>query len=309
MKGLFSAVCVVGLVSCSSFEDEAPPLAGSVQGASVEALNLFQKAQGFQAAGKTKSAIKTYKRVADRFPADKNADEARYMQAALLDGAGESLDAFDAYQQFIQRYPDSPRYSQALSRQEAVAHSTADGTIGTQFLGLKSDLAYKTIVGMLDKVRDNAPRAASAPKAQFAIGQVYESKKKVALAIDAYERLVSDYGTSGLAPEAQFRIGEILLRSARDGNQDQANLEQAKNAYSDLLLAYPSSVFASKAKERIATIGSKDLESSYKIAEFYRRKGQMASAAFYYQEVIDGSAPGELRNQAAAQLAKIQKAS
>ena len=79
----------------------------------------------------------------------------------------------------------------------------------------------------------------------------------------------------------------------------------ARGAYEDLLLAYPNSAFTGQAKQRIATIGSRDLQASYNVAEFYRKKGETESAAYYYQEVIDGAAPSDLRNRAAAQLAAL----
>jgi outer membrane protein assembly factor BamD (BamD/ComL family) len=118
---------------------------------------------------------------------------------------------------------------------------------------------------------------------------------------------VDDYPRSGIAPDAQFRIGEILLKQASEGNQDQANLDRAENAYRDLLLAYPSSEFAAQAKQRIATIGSRDLQSSYDIAEFYRKKEEMDSAAYYYQDVINRAPAGDLRNRATSRLGQVTR--
>ena len=172
---------------------------------------------------------------------------------------------------------------------------------------IKSRLDRKTIVEMLDKVRDNAPRAASAPRAQYLIGQVNESRKQPVLAIRAYEKLVDEYPKSSVAPDAQFRIGEIILQQAEEGNRDSANLARATAAYRDLLLAYPNSPHSAQARQRVATIGSRNLQSSYNVAEFYRKKGEGESAAYYYQEVVDGAAPSELRNRAAARLAQLKQ--
>ncbi|MBK1833381.1 tetratricopeptide repeat protein [Roseibacillus ishigakijimensis] len=295
------------LTACSSFRGDAPPLQGTVRGDNPRAATLYQNGAGWEAAGDYKKALKSYRTLLKDFPADKRAAEARFREATILTALGEERDAFDAYQLFIERHPGNALYPQAVSQQEAVAHAAASGDIRTSFLGLKSRLDRKTIVSMLEKVRDNAPHAASAPRAQYMIGQVNESRKKADEAIAAYGKLVDDYPNSSNAPDAQFRIGEILLKQARDGNQDQANLERARSAYNDLLLAYPGSSFAPQAKQRIATIGSRDLQASYDVAEFYRKKGELDSAAYYYQEVIDGAAPGELRNRAAARLAALKQ--
>lgn len=307
MRWLFPVAMAFWAVACSSKVDQMP-LQGSVRKDDPEAQQLFAKAKALEDKGQIYKASKLYGRVATKYPFDQLAAKSRFTQAWLLDQDGELRDAFDAYQQFIERYPGDPLYKRAIDRQEQVAHAAAQGLIKTQFLGLKSNLDYKVIEEMLQRVRKNAPRANSAPRAQHALGQLYENRKKPERAISAYEELVGEFPNSGYAPNAQFRIGEILLQSASEGNQDQANLERAKNAYQDLLLAYPSSEFASQARQRIASIGSKDIEASYKVAEFYRKKGQLQSAAYYYQEVINKSAPGPLRDKAAAQLAKVNQA-
>ena len=307
MKVLLTALSVVLLASCSSFNGDAPPLQGTVSGDSIGAANLFANAKGWEAAGENKKAVKSYRRLISKHPADKRVAESRFHVAALLAAMGDPRESFDAYQVFIERHPGDRLYPEAVARQEAVANSAAQGDIRTNFLGMKSRLERKTIVEMLGKVRDNAPRANSAPRAQYLIGQVNESRKQPGLAIAAYEKLVDEYPRSNVAPDAQFRIGEIILKQAREGNKDKANLDRAKSSYRDLLLAYPNSPFSAQAKQRIATIGSQNLQASYNVAEFYRKKGERDSAAYYYQEVVDGAAASELRNRAAARLAEMKQ--
>lgn len=272
-----------------------------------KAAILFAQAKEYGAKGQGKKAVKAYTHLVGSYPTDKRAADSRFQAARILSASGEQQDAFNAYQQFIEHHPGNPLYTQAVARQEEVAHAAAEGAIRTSFLGTKSRLDRGVIVGMLEQVRDNAPRANSAPRAQYAIGQLNESRKQPNAAVQAYEKLIDDFPRASVAPDAQFRIGEILLKKAQSGNQDKANLSQAKDAYRDLLLAYPGSSFTSQAKQRIATIGSRNLQSTYNVAEFYRKKGELDSAAYYYQEVVDGAAASQLRNQAAAQLAKLKR--
>ena len=307
MKMLKTALLSLLLVGCGGFTGNAPPLRGTVSGDNAEAATLFATAQSLEAGGERKKAMKNYQRLVQKFPADKRVAESRFRRASLLNTKSGQREAFNAYQVFIDRHPGDRLYAQAVAQQEAVAHAAATGDIRTNFLGLKSRLERRTIVGMLEQVRDNAPRANSAPKAQYLIGQVNESRKQPAEAIAAYEKLIDDYPKTNVAPDAQFRIGEILLKQAKDGNQDQANLGRAKDAYGDLLLAYPNSSFSEQAKQRLASIGSRSLKASYDVAEFYRKKGEAASAIYYYQEVVDGSAESALRNQAAARLAQLKR--
>ncbi len=306
MKSLWGAILTVSLfvIGCSGSGD-GPPLQGTVRAENPRASQIFTKAQREQAAGNNGRATRLYERLVDRYPADKTAEQARFAIGQLLTAEGDYKGAFNAFQDFIRRHPGSPLYEQAFKKQEEVAHAAATGQIRESFLGVRSRVDRDTIVEMLTKVRDNAPRAESAPRAQFLIGRVNEIRDRSDDAVVAFQKLIDEFPRSPEAPEAQFRIGEVLLKIGREGNQDQANLARAKEAFQDLLIAYPNSSFSEQARQRIASIGSRDLQATYSVAEFYRKKGKRDSAAFYYQEVVEGSAPGDLKNRAAARLAEM----
>lgn len=302
---LISSVCAsIFLASCGG-SDNKLPLASTTRAGQAAAVQLYNSGRAEEAAGQTKKAIDSYKEVAEKYPLAEPAPDACFRQASLLDRQGNLIEAFDAYQIYLSKYSSGPRYSQALTRQYAVAHAVADGQIKSSFMGIKSRLDSKKTVEMLTKVRQNAPRTPGAPPTQFKIGEVWERDKKYPEAIAAYRSLTLEYADSSLAPEAQYRIGQILTNQAKDGNQDQANIDRAKEAYQDLLLRYPNSPQAKKARADIASLGSADLQRSYDVAEFYRKKNQTASAIFYYREVVRRSQPGALRNMALGRLGEL----
>ncbi|NIP95760.1 MAG: hypothetical protein GWO24_20900, partial [Akkermansiaceae bacterium] len=72
--------------------------------------------------------------------------------------------------------------------------------------------------------------------------------------------------------------------------------------------SYPDSKQASASRTRIGEIESRDIQRSYDIAEFYDRKGQSASALFYYREVINKTSGGELRDRAQSRLRELEAA-
>ncbi|MGC6426248.1 MAG: tetratricopeptide repeat protein [Akkermansiaceae bacterium] len=295
------------LASCQKDINSAR-LASTVTAGQSDARSIYTSAVAAEDAGKTKRARKLFEKVTKEYPLSTVAAEAQYRNARLLDQSGDFLDAFNAYDALISRYPNSPHYSTAIKREIDLAHAAAEGTLRTPtFIGLKTKLDPKKTVGMLEKVRDHAPRSKSAPKAQFTIGEVWQDSEKIERAIPAFQKVVSDFPESKLAPEAQYRIGELLLKEAEDGNQDQANLDRARRAFEDLLLRYPNDRHAREAKKQIAEIASGDIERTYRTAEFYRKKGQTPSALFYYQEVIRNSKPGPLHNEAKAWVAELSQ--
>ena len=299
---------VVSLLSSCSGTGDRPPAAGMVTIENPEATKLYGEAQAAESRKKPGKAIKIYAELVKKYPYSDVAPQSQFRHANLLDGDGEVLKAFDSYQIFIERYQDSGLYAQALDRQALVAHAAADGAIKSNFLGIKSRLSGEQIAGMLTKVRDNAPRAASAPKAQFTIGQVWENRDDGDDAIRAYQVLIDDYPSTEYGPEAQYRIGVIYLKQTKSGNQNQATLDQSRHSFEDLIQTYPNSKQAKAAKVHLSEIASRDITRSYDIAEFYYKKKEYTSAAFYYQEVLRKVKTGPLHDQAVRRLAELKGA-
>ncbi len=302
-----SALFVTLSSSCGSNVDDQPLAAnGLVQGMdSQTAVSTFAKAKAYQAAGKTKAAIKAYQIVAEKFPLSAQAPEARYQEGSLLYATGELLESFDAYQKFIDKYNSSSFYSSAIQKQSEVALAAAKGDIQHNFVGLKSKLAGMTVEKMLIKVRDNAPYSEQAPRAQFAIGSVWQDRGDSDKAVAGYKGVQERYPNSGLTPEALYRSGSILMKQAAKGNRNKASLDSAKNVFLDLRQQYPSHPRAKDAKTKLAALSKSNVERSFDIAEYYQKKGQTASAAFYYREVIRISSAGSLREKAQLRLSEI----
>ena len=300
----FLSVAVLHLNSCGP-DPDAPILAGNTQAAASEGEALYQKAKQADDAGKTSKAIKLYDQTATRYPFAPSAAQARFRQAQLLEQQGEIEDAFDAYDLFLGRFPGSNLYVTALNRQASMAQGAADGDVKSSFLGLKTKLSLDKTVDMLGKVRDHAPKSRTASKAQFTIGELYQAKKKTKESLAAFRQLVRDQPDSPEAPEALFRVGQILMEDAERGNQNQANLDLAREAFNDYLIQYPNHSRGPEARKLIAGLGGKDLQKSFEIAEFYLKTGKTESAKVYYRDIVKRTGSGTLHEASKARLKEL----
>ena len=292
------------LASCGA-DSDLPIMAGNTQAAASEGESLYQKAKQADDAGNTGKAIKLYDQTATRFPFAPSAPQARFRQAELLEKQGEILKSFTAYDQFLERFQGSGLYTTALNRQAAMAQSAADGDVKSSMLGIKTKLSLDKTVEMLGKVRDNAPKSATAAKAQFSIGQLYETQKKSKEAITAYRQLVRDQPGSAQAPEALFRVGVILTAEADRGNQNQANLDLAREAFNDYLIQYPGDSRNAEARRLISNLSGRDLQRSYDIAEFYQKTGKTESAKVYYRDIMSRAKSGPYYDKDRARLKEL----
>ena len=304
---ILGSMAVLWLPGCGPSTD-MPLMSGNNRGAADEGTALYQEAKQADDAGNTKRAIKLYDQTATRYPFIDSAPQARFRQAELIEQQGNSLKAFDVYQKFLTRFQASNQYSTALSRQARIAQSAASGEIKNRFLGLKTKLDTDKVAEMLAQVRDNAPKSATASKAQFTIGELYQSKKKSresAKAIEAYRQLVRDQPESKEAPEAMFQIGLVFIGEADRGNQNQATLDLARESFNDYLNQYPNHYRNAEARKLVAGLSSRDLERSFDIAEFYMKTKQYESAKVYYRDIVKRSQPGKLQNDARARLKEL----
>lgn len=306
----FVNLLVVGIplaffCSCGSGDDG--PLLASNNGAAVgEGESLYQKAKAADDAGKSKKAIKLYDKMATEYPFAPSGEQARYRQAELLQHEGEVLDAFNAYDQFLSRYPSSSRYSTVLSRQTNMAQSAAEGEVKSGFLGLKTKLSLEKTVEMLNKLVAQAPRSRTASKARFTIGELYQSRKnKSREAIAAYRNIVKEQPDSPEAPEALFRVGMILVEEANQGNQNQGNLDLAREAFEDYLLQYPGHSKNGEARSMLNALKGKDVERSFGVAEFYLKTGKTEAAKVYYRDIVKKGGSGDLANKSRERLKEL----
>jgi len=287
--------------SCGNSSD-VPILAGNTQAAAAEGESVYLKAKEADDAGKTAKAIKLYDETATRYPFAKSAPQARFRQAELLEQKGEVVKSFKAYQEFLTRYTGSSLYTTALNRQARMAQSAADGEVKSGFLGIKSKLSLEKTVEMLEQTRDNAPKTRTASKAQFTIGELNYAKKKAKESIAAYRKLVADQPDSPEAPEALFRVGEILTKEADSGNKNQATLDLAREAFNDYMIQYPGHSRNAEARRLVANLGSREIERTFEIAQFYEKTGKLDSAKVYYRDVVRRSASGKTHEAAKARL-------
>jgi outer membrane protein assembly factor BamD (BamD/ComL family) len=278
---------------------------GNTKSAAGEGEALYTEAHQDDQAGKTKKAIKQYEKMANEFPFAPSAGEARYRQAVLLDQIGETEDAFEAYDKYLQSFPGTPNYGSALDRMSAIATSAADGKIQSSMLGMKSNISLEKTVVMLGKVRDRAPKSALAAKSQFTMAEAYQNHKKFKEAVTEFRKLVSDQPSSSLAPEALFKVGQILLEDAQRGNQNQATLDLSREAFNDYLIQYPGHSRNAEAREMIQTLNGRELQRSFDVAEFYVKTGKIESAKVYYRDILKNSQSGKLHDAAQARLKEL----
>ena len=262
--------------------DTLPPRE-EIQAQDNTAASMIAQAEQAAEQGKTASAIKTYKRVKARYPLTDSAATAAFRLGGLYESEGKISSAFDAYQDFIDTYKTGANFRSALDRQFAIANEAKDGA-KVKWLGISRRLESSRIIEMYDSVISNAPRAATAPQARYAIGEIYERDRDIRLARNAYQEVVDDFPGSTQARDAQLAIANMSFDEVEDGSYDAENLTAAGDAMDEFLLTNPDDTDNDLLNKR-AMIDESSAEKSFQIAQYYEKQGQLKAAAIYYSEV------------------------
>jgi outer membrane protein assembly factor BamD (BamD/ComL family) len=262
---------------------EEVPSVDELQSQEAAASALLEQGRSEEAAGSAGAAEKAYKRAVSRYPLTRSAAEAQFRIAKLLEGEGKISSAFDAYDEFIRAYKQSPRFSEALQAQFEIANAAKDGA-KVKRLGIPFKFDTSRTVQMFEGVIANAPRSPLAPQAQLAIGQVYEAEGSTAQAVAAYLKVAEDFPESPQAAEAQLAIANVNVDEA-EGTFDSGRLTAAQEALDDYTLLRDAPEPDPLIDEQRGVLDELGAEQAYKIARFYEKRGNPTAAAVYYADV------------------------
>jgi len=265
------------------------------------AAEAYATALASDQAGNRSQALGQYRQVARQYPFAREGGNALFRSAQLLQEAGETTRAFDAFNDYIMRYPDSDRFEQAILSQLEIANLYLEGK-RVRFLGLPLASGYERAQEMYTKIVANAPFSKYAPMAQFNLGLAYERQGKPFEAVRAYQVILDRYPASAVADDALYQTGYVYMQvGASGGSEDLSSLIQAKNTFEDFLLQFPQSEKVSQAEENLRLLSDQETTDISSIARFYDRSRNYRAAFLYYNEVIRRDPSSE-----EAELAKIR---
>ncbi|MEO7933141.1 MAG: outer membrane protein assembly factor BamD [Chthoniobacterales bacterium] len=250
------------------------------------AAEQMKLAEATEAEGNLKKAVSSYRVVVKRYPRSDVAAHAQFKVAQLTQQLGDANRAFAEYQKMITKYPKSTDFEAAIEGQFNIAKLYLDGK-RLELFGVPTLPSMVKAEEMFTTVITNAPFSAKyASAAQFDIGQARERQGDYKRAIEAYQKIIDDYPYSEMADDAQYQIGYVYMKASREGEYDQSASIKAREAFEDFIYRYPNSEKVAQAKQNMATLGAKQTDSAFNVAQFYDKQKNYKAAAIYYNEVI-----------------------
>ncbi|MEA3211841.1 MAG: outer membrane protein assembly factor BamD [Chthoniobacter sp.] len=284
----------LSLFTALAWPSEAAVVYRSNEGWSVEgedtkiegsAAEQMRKAENFEAAGDSGRAYNAYRALVKNFGQSALAPKAQRKVAILLEQHGEYDKAFDAFSVYLTKYPRGEDFDAVVEAQFKIAKLFLEGQKRKVF-GVPFAASMTRAQEMFEGILKRAPFSKWAPLAQFNIGQCYEKQGKYPEALAAYQAVVTKYPTDPIADDAQYQIGYVRLREAREGSYDSASQQRARETFEDFISRYPESEKVPQARENIKSLQGGVTKGALDIARFYEKTKKFKAAVIYYNEVV-----------------------
>ncbi|WP_395739770.1 tetratricopeptide repeat protein [Prosthecobacter sp.] len=309
---LASAVSFLALTTASpaiwpfAKKDKVVPVNSERDSQELAAQGVLAQARMAENAGKTSKAQALYQTIVKRYPFTPSAAEASFHNAVIIRHTGKMDDAFDAFQNFIVAYRDSPHFAEAIEKQYEIAEEAKGGKRQRGLLLLPMKMNSSEVIKFYEKIIKNAPFGKYAPLAQFSIAEVQQDLKEKDKAIAAYQKVVENYPNTSQAAEAQFRIGSISNIAAQR-SEDASNLLAARDALRTYIATHPEGDRKKETELILHQVNTAEANQSLTVAKFYQRMGKTKSAAIYLNEALKFGSPS-VSAEARTMLAQLAAA-
>ncbi|NQT32819.1 MAG: outer membrane protein assembly factor BamD [Candidatus Omnitrophica bacterium] len=250
--------------------------------------------------------LNDFKRSADEFmrltkyyPDSDLAPDAQYYAGRSYEELGKYYAAFINYQKTIDNYPYTRRMNEIIRREYNIANIFQTTEVH-KVLDMELSLALDRAITVYNKIVENAPFGEYADKSLYKMAECYRRAKKYKKALEAYERLMSDYPESDLVTEARYQFAYTKYEASLDPEYDQESTEEALREFQQIAKTTAIPAVAEEAEKVFDELKEKKAESEFKIAKFYERGGKYKSALIYYNEIV-GKFPGTKAGEEAAE--------
>ncbi len=281
------------------------------------AVELMNKARTAENKRSYSAAINSYRKVTKRYTTSVYAPEAFYRMGMLMQARRQYTKAFAAFQEIIQRYPNTTRFNEVVGQQYRIASALLDGARNHNHMFLPAFRNREVSVAMFEQVIANAPYSTYAELSLMCIARAHRRFKDPASSIEALDRMINGYPQSLLTPDAYLQTAQALAAEVEGPNYDQTATKEAVTYFEDFMILYPSDSNIGAAEKGLAEMKGVLAESKMRIGNYYLkyRRNYKAARVFYNEAITeypDSPIAARAREQLKvvdARLAEQEKAS
>ena len=230
-------------------------------------------------------ALKIYQDFVKENPDDLRRAEAQYKVGEMYEHLTKYWDAYKAYKKMVEETASNQYWDLAIERMFAIGNVYLAGQHQMMWkIPMPADM--NKVVEIYQTIIKAAPFGPYAPLATFHCGLAREKQKKWPEAVKYYDEILDKYPKNDLIDDAQYQIGYVWSKAARQPEYDQTAAQKGIEAFQDYLARFKRSDKTEQATENIAMLQQRLSGGSLSVAKFYDKAGNYPAALVYYNEVI-----------------------
>ena len=248
-------------------------------------------------------ALKIYQDFVKENPDDLRRAEAQYKIGEMYEHLAKYWDAYKAYKKMVEETASNQYWDLAIERMFAIGNVYLAGQHQMMWkIPMPADM--NKVVEIYQTIIKAAPFGSYAPLATFSCGLAREKQKKWPEAVKFYEEILDKYPKNDLIDDAQYQIGYVWTKAARQPEYDQTAAQKGIEAFQDYLARFKRSDKTEQATENIAMLQQRLSGGSLSVARFYDKAGNYPAALVYYNEVLTQT-PDSPQGQEARQRKRV----
>jgi outer membrane protein assembly factor BamD len=236
--------------------------------------------------GKAGKAKKAYENLQKNFPEVAGEDYNDYVKAELLYAKRKFPEAAKAYQDFIDKYPESSLRQSALERQYQIGSAFMNGQKRTVLKIFKLH-AYEEGTEIMNSIADTAGDAPIAKRAIETLAQSNEKRGAYEEAYKAWSDASTRWPTGETGKESLLGMARSLEKDYRGSKFDSKVLESSKSYYSQYIDRYPDTAAQMGLSDKLTKLDNQMAEKELVVAQYYERTGNYFAANMYYQKITN----------------------
>jgi len=282
-------------------------MAGLTGAQGADALTLMNKARAAEEKGSYHTALVAYAKVVKKYSSSIYAPEAFYHTGMIRWKRHQYFKAFEALQTVVARYPNVKRFNEVISDQYEIGATLLNGGRNRLFGIVPTFTNRERGVQYMEVILINAPYSDYAPLClmESARGHQFLSQKEEA--IDALDRIVNNYASSVIAPDAYLRLAQMHSSLVEGPYYDQAETNQAITYDQDFMILFPTDPKISRAAASLDRMKQVLAESKMKIGDFYfYKRDNYPAARVFYNEAITSYPDSDVAKRARVRLNDVE---
>tara|TARA_B100001059_G_C17827783_1_gene582570 strand:+ start:1602 stop:2723 length:1122 start_codon:yes stop_codon:yes gene_type:complete len=262
-----------------TWELESSPKVDSPEGRLASARRIL-------AEGRAGRALNLIERWIERNPRSQLMAEAMVLKGDALVALHDEYEALYEYEYVVRRYPSSPAFTTALTREYDIAVQYAHG-LRRKVLGLRIMSATEEAEELFIRIQERLPGSQLAEQAGLELADLYFRQRRMGLAADMYALFIKKYPRSPSLDTARRRLIYANLATFKGPEFDAVGLLEAKAELRQLIATHPAEAERIGARALIMRITESEAQKLLTTALWYERVGDPIAAEFAIRNLVE----------------------